>query len=154
MFGIDSSEFLIIAVVALIAIGPKDLPGALRTAGRWVRKARMLTREFQHSVDEMVRQAELEELRDQAKKLAATNLQQEIEKTVDPDGELYRAMNNAAFDQPAATASETPSEAPALAAPEEPMLPLEAPHPAPQVAGAEPAQPEEAKPAAAAHGPA
>ena len=43
----------------------KDLPGALRSAGRWVRKARLLTREFQHSVDEMIRQAELEDLRDQ-----------------------------------------------------------------------------------------
>ena len=94
MFGIESSEFLIIAVVALIAIGPKDLPAALRTAGRWVRKARLLTREFQHSVDEMIRQAELEELRDQAKKLAETDLKTELEKTIDPQGELQRQITS------------------------------------------------------------
>lgn len=94
MFGIESSEFLIIAVVALIAIGPKDLPAALRAAGRWVRKARMLTREFQHSVDEMIRHAELEELRDQAKKLAQTDLRTELENTIDPKGELQRELTS------------------------------------------------------------
>ena len=94
MFGIESSEFLIIAVVALIAIGPKDLPAALRAAGRWVRKARLLTREFQHSVDEMIRQAELEELRDQAKKLAETDLKSQLENTIDPQGELQRQITS------------------------------------------------------------
>jgi sec-independent protein translocase protein TatB len=156
MFGIDSSEFLIIAVVALIAIGPKDLPAALRTAGRWVRKARMLTREFQHSVDEMIRQAELEELRDQAKKLAETNLSKEIENTIDPGGELQRSLS-ASIDpaapvtpvEPAQTEHIDLVEAPKqgdLLAPPAPAL-IETPHQG-DVLGRP--DPEERKPPAAA----
>ena len=59
------SELMLIGIVALVVIGPKDLPRALRVAGFWVRKARTLSREFQSSVEQMVREAELDEMRDQ-----------------------------------------------------------------------------------------
>lgn len=57
---------LVIAVVAIVVIGPKELPRALRTAGQWLGKARGLARDFQRHVDDMVRESELEELRSKA----------------------------------------------------------------------------------------
>lgn len=62
MFGIDGSEFLVIAVVALLVIGPKDLPRALYKVGQAVGKARAMSRHVRSGFDEMVRQAELEDL--------------------------------------------------------------------------------------------
>ncbi len=65
MFGVDTSELLLIAVVALIFIGPKDLPRAMRTVGRWVGKIRGMARHFNSGVEAMVREAELEEMEKQ-----------------------------------------------------------------------------------------
>ena len=62
MFGVDTSELLILAVLALIFIGPKDLPMALRTLGRWVAQVRSMARHFQSGVESMIREAELEEM--------------------------------------------------------------------------------------------
>src|SRR5277367_5821697 len=63
MFDFAWSEIMVIGAVALVVIGPKDLPRALRTAGVMVRKARHLAREFQNSVEEMVRESGLDEVR-------------------------------------------------------------------------------------------
>ncbi|KPF80418.1 hypothetical protein IP88_00420 [alpha proteobacterium AAP81b] len=62
MFGIDSSEFVVVALVALLVIGPKDLPRVMREVGRWVAKGRAMTRHVRSGFDEMMRQAELEEM--------------------------------------------------------------------------------------------
>jgi sec-independent protein translocase protein TatB len=62
MFDIGYSELLIIAVVALIVIGPKDLPRVMRTVGNWVGKARGMARHFRSGLDTMMREAELEEM--------------------------------------------------------------------------------------------
>jgi sec-independent protein translocase protein TatB len=62
MFGIDSGELLIIAVVALVVIGPKDLPRVMRTVGQWVNQMRGMARHFRSGFDEMVRQADIEDL--------------------------------------------------------------------------------------------
>jgi Tat protein translocase TatB subunit len=67
-FDIAWPELVLIGVVALVFIGPKDLPRALRVAGYWFGKARTLSREFQNSVDQMIREAELDEMREQLKK--------------------------------------------------------------------------------------
>ncbi len=63
MLGIDGPELLLIAAVALIFIGPKELPGMLRTVGKWVATARGLASEFRGHVDDMVRQADVEDLK-------------------------------------------------------------------------------------------
>jgi sec-independent protein translocase protein TatB len=63
MFGIDSPELLVILIVALIVIGPKELPALLRTVGRWVATARNLASEFRGHVDDMVKQADLDEIK-------------------------------------------------------------------------------------------
>ena len=62
MFGIDSAEILIIAVVALVVIGPKDLPRVMRTVGNFVGKARGMAKHFRSGLDTMMREAELEEM--------------------------------------------------------------------------------------------
>ena len=63
MFNIGWSEYLIIAVVALIAIGPKELPGVLRMVGQWVAKARKMAVEFQGQFQEAMREAEMADLK-------------------------------------------------------------------------------------------
>jgi sec-independent protein translocase protein TatB len=62
MFGVDTSELILIAVLALIFIGPKDLPMALRTVGRWVGQVRGMARHFHSGIENIIREAELEEM--------------------------------------------------------------------------------------------
>jgi sec-independent protein translocase protein TatB len=70
MFGIDSAELLIIAIVALVVIGPKDLPNVMRTVGSWIGRARGMARHFRSGIDTMMREAELDEMQ---QKWAADN---------------------------------------------------------------------------------
>src|SRR5215831_8309045 len=63
MFDIGWSEFVLIAVVALIAIGPKELPGVLRMVGQWMGKARKMAAEFQGQFQEAMREAEMADLK-------------------------------------------------------------------------------------------
>jgi len=93
MFDLSWSEILVIGTAAIIFIGPKELPGALRTLGQWTAKARSLAREFQSSVDDMIRESELEKIKTEVDKLAGGDLQRHIEKTVDPEGEISKALN-------------------------------------------------------------
>ena len=65
MFGIDSSEIALIALVALIVIGPKDLPRLMRQVGQWIGKGRAMTRHVRAGFDEMMRQSELDEMQKQ-----------------------------------------------------------------------------------------
>jgi sec-independent protein translocase protein TatB len=62
MFDIGASELLLIVVVAIVVIGPKDLPLALRTAGRWMGKIRRVSGHFRSGIETMIREAELEEM--------------------------------------------------------------------------------------------
>lgn len=91
MFGIDAPELLVIAVVALIVIGPKELPSLLRTVGRWVSSMRVMAAEFRGHVDDMVRQSELDELKksvDQIKENTVLDLQ-----ALDPTTEIRDAIS-------------------------------------------------------------
>jgi sec-independent protein translocase protein TatB len=92
LFDLGWSEILLIGTVALIFIGPKDLPKALRLAGFWVRKARTLSREFQSSIDQMIREAELEEVRQDLKKATEFDLDKEFHNTIDPTGSLNESL--------------------------------------------------------------
>ena len=62
MFGVDSTEFIIVAVLALVFIGPKDLPKVMRTVGYWVGRMRGMARHFTSGLENMMREAELEEM--------------------------------------------------------------------------------------------
>lgn len=100
MFDIGWSEMAIIMVLALIVIGPKDLPRVARTIGQWVRKGRMLAREFQTSLEDMAKEAELDDVKKEIEKVGATDLKKTVENTIDPKGELTKAFD---------TSTETPS---------------------------------------------
>lgn len=65
MFGIDSGELIIIALVALVVIGPKDLPRAMRAVGNFVGRARGMARHFRTGFDAMIREVELEDMEKQ-----------------------------------------------------------------------------------------
>jgi sec-independent protein translocase protein TatB len=97
MFDIGWSEFLVIAVVALIAIGPKELPGVLRMVGQWMGKARKMAAEFQGQFQEAMREAEMADLKDsfdEVKKAASgfsgsnimTSLQKDVSESLRIDG--------------------------------------------------------------------
>lgn len=90
MFDIGWQELFIVAVLALIVVGPKDLPHAIRTITTWIRKARMMARDFQSGVNEMVREAELDQVKDQLTK--PHDLKKTIADAVDPDGELSKGL--------------------------------------------------------------
>jgi sec-independent protein translocase protein TatB len=92
MLDFSWSELALIGVVALVVIGPKDLPKALRTAGIWVRKARTISREFQSSVEQMMREAELDEVKKELESVSSINIEKEIEKAVDPTGDLAESL--------------------------------------------------------------
>jgi len=141
LFDIGWPELLLIGVVALVVIGPKDLPRALKIAGFWVRKARTLSREFQSSIDQMIREAELDEVRQELKKASEFDIEKEIRNTVDPAGELAESIKppdvpdyfvEAEGPQPAA---ETEPDAPPAETPLPEQAPLRFDEPEPAAAG-------------------
>ena len=75
MFGIDSPELLVIAIVALVVIGPKELPNLLRSWGKWMAKMRGMASEFRGHVDEMVRQSDLDAVKKQLDAVPGLDLQ-------------------------------------------------------------------------------
>lgn len=62
MFGVDTSELLVVAVVALLFIGPKELPRVMMMVGRWIGKIRGYARHFTSGIENVIREAELEEM--------------------------------------------------------------------------------------------
>jgi len=151
MFGIDSPELLVIAIVALVVIGPKELPGLLRTWGRWMAQMRGMASEFRGHVDEMIRQTELEDVK---KQLAGTSDGLDL-KSLDPTQQIRqhvqegiaegeKAFNEAKtnFDNPLAEPESAPQIAaePAAAPVTEPVSPTAA-EPAPEPVASEPAAP-------------
>ena len=92
MFGFSWAEIGLIMAVALIAIGPKDLPVAIRTVTAMMKKARGMAAEFQGHVDEMMREANLSDVKTEIGKLRRFDFKSEAEKFVDPDGALKTAF--------------------------------------------------------------
>lgn len=106
MFGIDSSELAVVVILALIFIGPKDLPKVMRTVGYWVGRVRGMARHFTAGLENMVREAELEELEKRWK---------------EENERIMRAHPpEAHYPEPG-----QPDEMPPLAEVKEPMLPLD-----------------------------
>lgn len=147
MFDIGWSEMAVIAVVALVVIGPKELPNALKTFAYWSKQARKMAREFQSGVDEIVREAELEEARKAVTSVSGRSVNQMLEKSIDPTGEMKKALNESELKQSLSATSQvakpaTPSIAsssttstPAVGTP---SIPVTAPaaEPAPATEGA------------------
>jgi sec-independent protein translocase protein TatB len=144
MFDIGWSELVVIAVVALIAIGPKELPGVLRMVGQWMSKARKMAAEFQGQFQEAMREAEMadlkktfDEVKEAATGLGSDNIMTSLQKDV---GEALKIDN---IDKPAieppvipttpeAPIPETFTEADAHALANEPLAITREVHTAPQ----------------------
>jgi len=94
MLDLAWSEIALIAVVALVVIGPKDLPEAVRGVARGVQKLRRMAGEFRSQADELVREANLDELRQQIHDIRTFNVRDEFEKTVDKDGSIRRSFDD------------------------------------------------------------
>lgn len=92
MFGFDWSEIALIGVVALVLIGPKDMPVAIRMVTDGVKKLRRMAAEMQGHVDEMVREADLGEARDTFRDLRSMNLRGQVLRTIDGDGMLRKSF--------------------------------------------------------------
>ena len=111
MFGVDSTEFVIVAVLALIFIGPKDLPKVMRAVGYWVGRARGMARHFTAGLETMMREAELEEM----------------EKRWREENERIMRLHpaNADYPDPAPSDIGQPDEMPPIAESAEPSLPFD-----------------------------
>ena len=149
MFDIGWSEFAVIAVVALIAIGPKELPGVLRMVGQWVAKARKMAGEFQGQFQEAMREAEMADLKksfDEVKEAASgfaggnimTSLQKDVSSALDvsdkpaapaetmASSEIASSTEGAASSETATSLAEAPASEPLVIAPDnrpEPVTP-------------------------------
>jgi len=116
MFDLSWGEMGIIAVVALVVLGPKELPNALRTMSMLMKNARKLAGEFQSGVNEIIREADLDEARKKLQEVQSLNKNQiknVIEKAVDPTGEMKTALSEVDPTGPARTETK-PAETPAL----------------------------------------
>ena len=137
MFDFAWSEFALIAVVSLIAIGPKDMPVAIRAVTSWIKKARRMAAEFQTHVDEMVREADLSEIRSSINEIRNFDIRGEIERTIDADGSIRATfatnpLEPSTTTAPAVTSVEEVAIAEAVTEPE--PLPVEQPNPVPPAA--------------------
>jgi sec-independent protein translocase protein TatB len=93
MFDIGWQELFIVAVLALIVVGPKDLPRALRTIMGIVRKARGYAREFQDGLDDVVREADLDDMKAKLEGLSDGEVEKTIKDTIDPLGDLADGLD-------------------------------------------------------------
>ena len=123
MFDFAWSEIALIAGVALVLIGPKDLPIAVKALTGMVKKARRMASEFQTHVDEMVREADLGDVRDQFREIRRMDIRGTIARAVDSDGSIRKSFQDPLRDPPPVVT--TPVEAlpeHTIAAPEEGTL--------------------------------
>jgi sec-independent protein translocase protein TatB len=157
MFDIGWSELLLIGVVALIAIGPKELPGALRTLGQWMAKVRRMASEFQNQFHEAMREAELADLKKEVDEMATKaqsyanfdpidDIRKDLEKAAGPPPDLDTLTDTAASPPPAATPSASTSPAETSPAETPPASVPAATDSPPAVAPSEPAAPPNSAP--------
>jgi sec-independent protein translocase protein TatB len=113
MFDIGWGELLLIGIVALIAIGPKELPGALRTLGQWMAKLRRMASEFQGQFHEAMREAELADLKKQVDEMTT---QAQSYANFDPVGEVRKEFETTQQQIESAISSPPPADTPSSTA--------------------------------------
>lgn len=122
MFDLAWSEIALIAVVALVVIGPKDLPEAVKGVARSIQKLRRMAGEFQSQVDEVAKDAGVQELRQSINEIRNFDLKGQIEKAVDREGDLRSTFSQNPLSQDALSqnplAPDTLPPAPAWTPPE------------------------------------
>jgi sec-independent protein translocase protein TatB len=137
MLGLDWTELALIAVVAVVIIGPKDLPDAVRGIAKGIQKLRRMAGEFQSQLDEVVREAKLEDVRSQINEIRNFDFRGAVEREIDKDGSIRKTFTEDPIGNPLKDAFETkPAEpgatvTPPPAAPAETVEPASAPPQAP-----------------------
>jgi sec-independent protein translocase protein TatB len=114
MFDLSWSELLLIGVVALIFIGPKELPGVLRTLGQWMTKIRRMAGDFQNQFHDAMREAELADLKKEVDEMAA---QAKSYSHFDPLGDVRKDLENAQREIESAVAGTPAAESAAVKEP-------------------------------------
>jgi sec-independent protein translocase protein TatB len=117
MFDIGWGELVLIGVVALIVIGPKELPGTLRTLGQWMGKLRRMASEFQGQFQEAMREAELADLKKQVDDMTS---QAQSYANFDPVSEVRKELESTQQEIESAIADKPPADSPGVAAGAEP----------------------------------
>jgi len=159
MFDIGWGELLVIGIVALVAIGPKELPGALRTLGQWMGKIRRMAGEFQNQFHEAMREAELADLKKEVDEMATKaqsyahfdpidDIRKDLEKAAGPPPDLDTLTDTAAASAPPSAATPSAATSPAETSPAETSS-ASAPattETSPAVAPSEPATPQNSAP--------
>ncbi len=132
MFDLGWDEIALIGLVAVMVLGPKELPKAMRAGAQMMRKARKMAGEFQGHWNDMVRESELEEVKNAVTRVATADVGGEVQKLMDPTGEFARELgetvSSTRSEIESATQLDPPPATPASAAP-----PAAQPTPAPQV---------------------
>ena len=112
MFDLSWSHILIVLMVALIVVGPKDLPRLMRTVGNWVGKARGMANEFRRSFDEMAKQSELDELRAEIESLRKerplADLEDTLHQSILPPDDMPPSVTEAGASAAQAATAEPP----------------------------------------------
>ena len=140
MFDIGWSELVVIAIVALIVIGPKELPGVLRTAGLWITKVRRMASEFQGQFQEAMREAEMADLKKQVDEIADSA--RDLTAQFDPIGSMQDAIGDPFEEKKTADAGAIAPPADAADGADAPQVePAPSPAPEPAQTLAEAAQP-------------
>jgi len=96
MLDVGWQELFVIAVITIIVVGPKEIPRVLRTVMLWVRKIKDMAREFQSSIDDIAREAELDDIKKQLAEAQDFDLDREMEETIDPTGEMTNTIRGIA----------------------------------------------------------
>jgi sec-independent protein translocase protein TatB len=139
-FGLSMGELMVIALVALIVVGPKDLPKMLRMVGRFVTQLRGMAGEFQRHLDSAIREAGIDEVKKEVKSMTNFTVTADIDKQMTEEFRKQSSEIKSMIDAPAKTAADAPAKAandlpPPLAEPEpEPAetMPAEPAAPVPQ----------------------
>lgn len=139
-FGLSMGELMVIALVALIVVGPKDLPRMLRMVGRFVTQLRGMAGEFQRHLDSAIREAGIDEVKKEVKSMTNFTVTADIDKQITEEFRKQSSEIKSMIDAPAKTAADAPAKAandlpPPLAEPEpEPAetMPAEPAAPVPQ----------------------
>ena len=115
MFDIGWSELIVIAVVAIVVIGPKDLPRVMRLVGQWTGKMKRMAREFQGQFNEALREAELDDVKKDVEAIGK----------IDPLGDVRKQMQKLDTDIKGDLAKPAATGAPAASEPVSPPVPIE-----------------------------
>jgi sec-independent protein translocase protein TatB len=92
MLDIGWPELMIIALITILVVGPKEIPRVLRTVTQIMRKVRGMASEFQSGIDELAREAELDDLKKDIEKTASKDIAGDLEKSIDPTGDVTKSM--------------------------------------------------------------